>query len=157
MIGLDSFINSVVGIVDKVIPDENKKKELEIRLKNAINTGEISLERIKLESDKLVLEKETLEKEAKLVLWNKLPNTALWWIFVIVIGVNYISSPLIGYFVRMFFYDEIINQGKDVSEIIGFFTPPVIELPQYYWNFMTGLYGIAMTKKGFNRFNNRKI
>ena len=156
MVGLDSLVESVVGIVDKVIPDKNKNKELEIELKKAVNNGEISLEQIKLESDKLRLEKDKLEKEAKLVLWEKLPTVAIFWLFLIAVGVNFIISPFIEYLVRLFHYNDIVNGGKDIASIIEFFKPPTINLPDEYYSLIKTLFGVVMTKKTVSKFSLKK-
>jgi len=144
-----SLIESVVKTVGKVIPDKDKQKEIELELTKAVNSGEIELEKIALQSKKI-------EADLRMEILHKIPNAGIWWVLLFAIIFNYILPPTISYVARLFMFDAVINQGKDITQIIQFFTPPQIELPAEYWTFMFGIYGVSMGKKSFNRWNDKK-
>jgi len=150
ILGVSKIADSITNIVGRFIPDKNQLAEVKADLEKSISNGEIELEKIALKSKKV-------ETDLKMEVIHNIPNFAIWYVLLFVIVFNFILPSTISYIARLFFYDAIINQGKDMTQIMMFLKPPTIELPREYWGMMGSIYGINKLKRGFNRHNDRKL
>ena len=128
MIGID-FISDIVKTVSKVIPDKDKQKQIEVELTNAINNGEIELEKLKVKSQEI-------EMSGRLKLLESLPVPMIMYTFLLIVINNSIIVPYIS--------------------IIFKINIPLLEIDKNLYDLIGWLFGSIMAKKGVEKFANRK-